>query len=138
MSIRELIENPAADLTKVLDYEGKTYVFKGRPDANLIADSLLLPPPKVEQYSQLFTITCGTPVKATLIKHIFAVHSTLQPDEGEDKYDVSEIAKLACTTGALFLSMIPCAYEVLGLSSSEPTPFELVASGNSEEPAATS
>lgn len=150
MGLRNLISQPTRVTEKTLDENGVRYLFKGSPDANVFADSLLLSKDRVELLAKHWSAVCGQFVDPELVKHIKAVHKTLQPKEWDaatedwntvNPYDESEIATLACKEGPLFIKMIAAAYEVLGLTEEQQkhfTSFDEVAAGNSETQTGTS
>jgi len=144
MGLRNLISQPTRITDKQIEENGVRYLFRGSPDANVFADSLLLSKDRVELLAKHWSAVCGQTVDTELVKHIKAVHKTLQSKEWNattedwvevDPYDESEIATLACKEGPLFIKMIAAAYEVLGLTEEQQkhfTAFDEVAAGNSE------
>jgi hypothetical protein len=83
---------------------------------------------------------CEQTVNPDIVKHVLVVYKTLQPPSGEESYDVTDVARLACKEGPLFLQMIGKAYEVLGLTEEDQnkiSTFDEVAAGNSSGRVAT-
>jgi hypothetical protein len=149
MSIRnKLTEQPTIN-EEVVSHGENQYRVVGSPDANLMAETVLLTPDKVKLFAEHWKLFTGHNIDESMVKNIALVHRTLQPgyfENGdwvdEPQYDVTEIAKLSQQQGPLFLMLMAAAYKVLGLVENPHDPEDNTLSkvivGNSPEPEATS
>jgi hypothetical protein len=147
MSVRDLINQPTRVVEEVVEYGDSKYLFRGKPDANVMADTLLLTPDRTELLAAHWKLVCEQEINPKLVKHILVVHAALVAatwDESGQKwvdepapYDVTEIATLACKEGPLFLLMMNAAYKALGIGDADVkslSTFDQVAAGNLEKP----
>lgn len=118
--------------TEIVTDGASEYTFVGRPDANLMAGTLLLPENECAIKAILWKRLYGTEFDPRMVKHILVVTATIQPVEGENPYDETEIAEFASKHGPTFLKMMAAAYRVLGITDSDDA-FDKVAAGNSSD-----
>ena len=126
-----MLGSPVETLTDSVKVGKQTFHFRGSSDANIMAGTLLLPEAEVNLKALHWKRLYGSDFDPRLVKHILVVTATIQPQEGEEPYDESEIAEFASKHGADFLRMIASAYKVIGIAGDANT-FDQVAAGNFE------
>lgn len=144
-NLRTLINQPTRVSEKEVEHNGEKFLFRGSPDANVLAETVLLSPDRVTLLAEHWSRTTGQSINPDIVKHVKTIHATLQPvewnsqtkswDTLEIPYDESEIAALACKEAALYLKMLTVAYDVLGLTAEQQKSGDLlgeVSAGNSE------
>lgn len=116
--IRELLSNPPTWKSIPVDYQGETYIIRGRPDARLIGSTLYLPEPEKRLKAEHYRAFLGDETEFDLktVGQILLVHRCLQSEAGQPELDETDIAKLAVNHGVLFLALAGAALMAVGIA----------------------
>lgn len=105
------------DLVEEVEFEGEKYVLKGSRNADAYFESILMSEDDCNRLAKHWRAQFpGKKFKPDMVRDIAALHMTLQPEEGEEPYDITEIVELAVSRGDLYLTLSAAASKVLGLT----------------------
>lgn len=136
-SLRKLLQQEAAqEIVEEVEIDGDRYVLKGRPDANLYWKTIMASDRVCEKHATHWNALWPDSDKFTndIVREILGLHATLQPDEGEQPYDLSEIAEFSVRYGPKFIQLTAASARVMGLAEKLPVgqdPTMNAALGNS-------
>ncbi len=116
-SIKHLLQNPPTWKEIPVEYQGETYIVRGRPDARLIGGTLYLPENEKRAKSAHYRAFLDDDAEfdSKTVGQILLVHRCLKPAEGEPDNDEMDIAKLAVNHGLLFLALAGAALTAVGI-----------------------
>lgn len=132
-TIQNMINEPQRVLEEKVNWKGAEYTLRGAPDANLLAQTVMVSSQKAEQLARHWSNVTGSSFQDSIVKQVLLVHATLQPEDPAEPYDVVDIATLATKEAPFFLMLVKAAYDATGMTDKEL--FNQVVGGNSEEQA---
>jgi len=120
MSIRKIIDTPVETREVVVEHKGEKYYVVGRPDATLLGRVTLKTEDQRANLAKHLNNITGAEFDGPMVLNVELVQTGLQvrePDQDfdpDERYDVTEIARLAVNDGGLFLKLVAAAAEVFG------------------------
>lgn len=117
-ALRRLLEGvDAGSAEEPVEFEGDKFLLKGSPDADLYWRTIMASDKVCKGYALNWRARWpGKAFSYELVREILGVHATLQPEEGEQPYDIVEIAELAIRKGPCFIKLSAAAAKVMGLT----------------------